>query len=154
MMSTGSLESVHSIWELKAPPAIVTDGERDETLVDSAEYAAALHLVFTHRSYVGQIIQQAQCAFDEYQHQSRMHVVLVAGYWGQHFVMQRNNMPPKDFDYGAATYNDLLKFVKTWPDSRFKLLNPKKTDYSRDFKSLWTKATASVSKDIEKFLSL
>lgn len=150
MMSTGSLESVHSIWELKAPPLLYT--VRKEGVVVSDSYKRSIRSVFTDPTHVGQIIQQAQCAFDEYKHQSHMYVFLVAGYWVKPFIMSRDNMPSKDFNYKDATYDDLVKFVTTWPKKMFQLLNSKKNDYSNEFKEYWSKAIASVEEDLENLV--
>lgn len=149
MMSTGSLESVYSIWELKAPPPLPIDSDRTEELVCSESYKRSVRVLFADSTYVGQIIQQAQCAFDEYEHQSKMHVFLVAGYWAQLLVMRRDNMPSKDFDYQHATKNDLAKFVTRSPKKMFQLLNPQKPDYSNEFKQAWARATTSVEEGLK-----
>ncbi|KAF7794055.1 hypothetical protein EIP86_005184 [Pleurotus ostreatoroseus] len=138
-----TVESVHSVWELKCPTF--------KEPYDSPTHKRRLARLACSPAIVRQLLQEAQGAFAQYKHQDTMYVFLGLGYWIKKCTMERNNMPKDNFDWDNATTPQLVQHYKISND--FALLNPDKTDYNPIFKRYWTNATNEATDAADRKLS-
>ncbi|PSR74460.1 hypothetical protein PHLCEN_2v9818 [Hermanssonia centrifuga] len=134
MISSGGLDSLHSIWELKRP----SDGLKMRSPADDCMDAYALDEFNVH---LLQVIEQVECAFSVYRHQNKMFVFLALGCWLRYIRFSRNKMPSKETLDAARVPGlkgrEIVALLRPYARQSppFYLLNEQESDYSSLFKS-------------------
>ncbi|KAJ3558784.1 hypothetical protein NM688_g725 [Phlebia brevispora] len=126
--------SMHSVWELKAPPALPSN-----TSYMSPAYIKSVTKKMRDNSVARQVLQQAQWAFAEYTHQKFIHILLGYGYLACEITFNRAEMPDEDFWKNNPDDAAVVQYVKKGPV--FFILEENATDYSDSLKDFWMAAS-------------